>query len=575
MNSPPPKDGLQAPKRGRGRPRTGQLTQYTGGRLGARVTRDIDGESVRKRVKLETRDGGAAQKKIERLAKNPTAPVAIAHSDETFAEAAERLDPERSRKIVRGHEELGKLKLHAFPIIGALPVTAVTTDHIETVLDAVMQKGRDQQTVKHVLNAMNAVFKHIKRDKTLPYRLGANPVLAATMPEFAKRLKKVTMALEDHELGVYLRWRHPVERFQVAVLQRQVMSVIGRCFGGERTGDFHANAWEDFDVDGGAFRSGWAPRQKTGLPQRLDVPEPMRPILRAYWEAQGRPMTGPLFPVLRGDRTGEGREGGSHADAFRRDLQRAFGIYEWRELPRPSGKPGRGAPRLGWVKAREMTGRERELFLPGKYTEPVDFHSWRRSFAIGMQDAGMGLSHGAALAGAGPETHKLYRRDRGTARQVPAQALPDLSGVAGALFGHSMAENAEGGFPMTLDSETDSATYTRARKDSNLRPSASECDERITKHAITCDRLLTGDGGDEAKTPHENVAGLNWWPQLTLSEDALSDLVSLASKAKRWDLVEALSSQLTGLLDALAAATPPNVASLAAARKRRGDGGGK
>jgi hypothetical protein len=50
------------------------------------------------------------------------------------------------------------------------------------------------------------------------------------------------------------------------------MSVIGRCFDGERTGDMHANCWEDFQIEDGAFPSGWAPREKTGLPQRLEIP---------------------------------------------------------------------------------------------------------------------------------------------------------------------------------------------------------------------------------------------------------------------------------------------------------------
>jgi hypothetical protein len=55
-----------------------------------------------------------------------------------------------------------------------------------------------------------------------------------------------------------------------------------------------------------------------------------------------------------------------------------------------------------------------------------------------------------------------------------------------------------------------------------------------------------------------------------LSEEALTRMQALASKAKDWDLAEQLSAQLK----ALAAATPPNVTSIDAARKRRDEGSG-
>ena len=218
--SVPPK--AETAKRGRGRPRKGEVTQYKGGRKGGRVTRDIDGVSVRKRVRLETLDEAVARKKLERLGKNPAAPITIAHSDETFAEAAERISAKRgaAKKLLADSmsaraaglplEDLDKLKNHAFPLIGALPVTAVTTKHVQRILKAMQAAGLELQTAKHVRNAMNAVFKDIVLDDELPYELAGNPVLVATMPDFGKRLKKERASLEDDELLVYMRWRHPV-----------------------------------------------------------------------------------------------------------------------------------------------------------------------------------------------------------------------------------------------------------------------------------------------------------------------------------------------------------------------------
>jgi hypothetical protein len=392
--------------------------------------------------------------------------------------------------------------------------------------------------------------------------------------------------LRDEELLVYLGWVHPVERFREAVLQRQVMSVIGRCFGGERTGDLHANCWEDFQIEDGAFTSGWAPREKTGLPQRLEIPPPLRPILRAYWIAKGKPLVGPLFPLLRGERTGGQRDEGSHAAAFRLDLQRALGIQVWGPLPRSGGKPGRGKPRLGWRVAREMTERERELFLPGRYTEPVVFHSSRAAFAIGLKEAGLSVSEGAARAGHGDlPTHVIYRRDRETPRTVPESALPDLGalvGKAGSIFGsgnkgHQVANTADELFEMPTDSSLDSATYLRARKDSNLRPLASESADVVAKGLKTLSGLVPADGQEEAKTPSPIVGGLKWWPKLerplTLSEDELSDLVTLATEARRWDLVRALSAQLETLIVAEAPPAPdPETGIIDVARFRRRKG---
>jgi hypothetical protein len=55
-----------------------------------------------------------------------------------------------------------------------------------------------------------------------------------------------------------------------------------------------------------------------------------------------------------------------------------------------------------------------------------------------------------------------------------------------------------------------------------------------------------------------------------LDEGSLERSLALATRAKDWDLVQRLSAQL----ESLAAATPPNVTSLDAARKRRDDGSG-
>src|SRR5690606_29469918 len=93
------------------------------------------------------------------------------------------------------------------------------------------------------------------------------------------------------------------------------------------------------------------------------------------------------------------RSGVSHADAFRRDLRRAFGIEE--QVPSDRERPGRGpSGALVWrpVEGRELTARERELFEETDYTLPVDFHSWRRAFNQALAEAGVNAQQAQALA---------------------------------------------------------------------------------------------------------------------------------------------------------------------------------
>jgi hypothetical protein len=69
----------------------------------------------------------------------------------------------------------------------------------------------------------------------------------------------------------------------------------------------------------------------------------------------------------------------SHADAFRRDLRRAFGVDVW------------DAAKHQFVADpdHELTPRERELLEDTPFTKPVDFHSWRRAYSQALGDAGL------------------------------------------------------------------------------------------------------------------------------------------------------------------------------------------
>ena len=383
----------------------------------ARVPSMVDGEKVKVWYQLGTQSKAAARIKLARIVaevqagKAPT--PAEAERNESFAEAAQRVHESRKADGVKScADEIQRLRDYAFPEFGKQDVTRIDTTAVNGCLDACKRAGRARQTVVHLHQDIGNVFTVLKREGAVK----ANPAADAELPKFAKQMVKQRSVLTDIELGHYLGWVHPDPRFRGAVLERQTMACIARMFGGLRTGDLHALSWENLDSAEGAFRFGWAARRKTAAPQLLEIPELLRPIIRDWWERAGRPVTGVLFPSRRGKRAGQQKTKGSHAHSFRRDLRRAFGLDTWDPvLSVWNPTPGRVA-----------TARERELFEPGDYTLPVDFHSWRRAFSQALAEADVSLQQAQALAGhASVSAHERYIQAATKMRRLPAAALPN------------------------------------------------------------------------------------------------------------------------------------------------------
>jgi hypothetical protein len=246
----------------------------------------------------------------------------------------------------------------------------------------------------------------------------------------------------------------------MAVLERQTMACVSRMFGGVRAGDLQAIEWTAFDTSTD-FERGWAPRTKTARPQLLEVPEMLRPILRDWWERHGRPTTGPIFPVRKGDRAGEQRARVQVAAAMRRDLKRAFGI----EVPRQVDvvrSNGRADVRIVWETVREVSPRERELFEPTEFTKPVDFHSFRRAFKQALVDAGVEIQTAMALSGASDaKAHQRYLANTSKMRRLPEGALPKLT-----ISDAQMPKATLGGGLRSASNRLDSES---GRRDSNPR----------------------------------------------------------------------------------------------------------
>jgi integrase len=426
------------PYYGGGRRNTGTLAR----RSDTYVSRFFEGPR-RVTYWLDTLDEVLAERRRDALAKVPPearpavvaswSPVApaplpdLGPDAQSFFRAAERAHAQRVRDgVVSAEDGWSRLKRWVLPKLGRRDVSEIKTPEINKILDKVRDAGKARDTVDHVLNDIRAVFRFLERGG----EIDENPATDATMPRFVRRVKKERAVLTDDELLAYLAWVHPDEEQRENVLERQTMACIARTFGGLRTGDLHALRWEHFaagkeSFNGLGFEWGWAPRQKTRRPQKIATHHLTQSALFTWWVSRGKPTEGLLFPSRRGERAGEAKIKVSHAGAFREDLRRAFGIV------RPVTKVitrsnGRKMTKSEWEPAREPTPREHELLEPTEYTQPVDFHSWRRAYTQALADAGATAQQATALAGhASLSAHARYLARADRALEAPESAMPD------------------------------------------------------------------------------------------------------------------------------------------------------
>lgn len=388
----------------------------------------VEGERVRVSRCLHTENKAVARRKLARLIAEGNTSREEAQRPETFGEAARRvLDDARAAGMVTHKDRLYRLETYAFPTLAKMQPSAIKASHVRSLLEEARNGGKSRQTLVHIKNDVSVVLGELWRAEVLPENVCARVQVPEALPEVSERSKKERAVLTDEELVRYLAWKHPNERHRASVLERQVMACVARMFGGLRTSDLHSVRWEGFDLL--EFSWGYAPRKKGsrlskgGKPQRLVIPEILRPIL-AMWRERNKakdgtkPSEGLLFPKRRGDGVGvDARKHTSHAEAFRRDLRRVFGIDVW------------NAETEGFEpdEDRELSAREVVLLTETDYTKPVDFHSWRRAFNQALADAGVNSQTSMALAGhSSLKAHERYLANSDTLRIVPIAALPRL-----------------------------------------------------------------------------------------------------------------------------------------------------
>lgn len=374
------------------RPRTGSLELRTGVFF-CRITVRAAGKVSRPWVCLNTGDEATARARMakanEDAAKGLAAPAPTT-TRQTFGEYAEAWRKAReARGIASADSERSLLKNHVQPALGALPLPDVRTRAIRGLLETLLAKKLARQTIVHVLGAVRGVLTQAREDE-----------LVEAVPDMPKipdlhEVEKERAQLTDAELATL--WACPKVDLEI-----KLMTLTARTEGGMRTRDVTAWSWDMIDHPG--FGSCVVPRTKTGLPQRLEIPEVLQGPLCRWWVAQGRPTEGPVFPVTKGKRRGEARKarGVSFAGRLRRALLLA-GITR------------------------------HELHHPTAVSLPVGFHSaCRGGFVSALAEADVPTREAARLTGHADErTHRKYALKTTKMQRIPAAAVPRIAtGIA-------------------------------------------------------------------------------------------------------------------------------------------------
>ena len=365
-----------------------------------------DGAEERRWINLQTKDRTTARRKLGRL-------VASLAAGELVAEAqAKTLLPETYRAftldrhakraaggVVMAVDEQRNRESSIYPLIGDLPLSRITDDHIRQVLEEAQARGLAWETVKKIRAVIRRDLKRARIEKLIEGR----PAEDVELPDGLKRDRRPFTSPTDAEIATYLA----APRLD---LETKLVVLVSRTEGGMRTAEIIRWDWTMLDLT--AFADCTILRAKTDEVQHLDIPGVLRPFLLAWWERAGRPVAGPVFPVRRGPRAGKDKKsrGTSFAHRMRRDFFRA-GVVRLPPVPDPKGKP--------------TPNPADPLYNDTPVSRRMNFHSLRRAYDRALAHAGANIQTAMTLSGhSDAKTHMGYVREAEAARPVPLAALP-------------------------------------------------------------------------------------------------------------------------------------------------------
>lgn len=547
---------MTAPKRGPGRPRRATPVKTKEG-YSARVWVEREGERVRVAVKLGTKSRVVATARKNRLLEG-AAPELLADKSRSFAEMAEEIIGASGLKDMR--RVLSRLRRYAYPLIGEMPVSDVTSVHIQEVLEEVAAaRGGYTGSVRNVRDHISAVLGPLVERRVLDVNEALRIKFKAKGGRRIRRVMLPRPVLTDEE------FERLVEGLVGEIDRggpkgRRAFELLILCLGarifGMRTSDLHAWLWEMIDTD--SFADAYVPRQKTE-DHLLDDPEgetlfeawrdePRSALpgafgrwLEAWWVGAGRPASGAVFAARKGKRAGQAKKGRNYVEVLRAALWR-FGITR---------------PQPGFEAATTDDDRKKLCELQSgiaRRRSPVDFHSFRRAAATaaGKAAAAGELSLRAAMLLTHHSNPAIFARYQAREDRivVPESAVPRVMAAPMALF-QSVNHTAQPKTAAVSDKEVNvkSARSTQERPDEVVSPGFPHI----------------GEPPNDVVTPPPTTERQNSLPLFESLDEVLAIAVQLAMKEADFASLEALVE-----VAKRRRATPPdNVSILDSARRRK------
>jgi hypothetical protein len=453
---------------------------------------------------LGTDNESLAEQKLAQWIETGIPPRAKAR--ESFALSARRIVAEQRASGFAGAADRSyRVETYALPRLGHLEIEQIEQHHLNSVLADMVKLGLLVDTVHHMRTDLSKIFKTLVGEGSLRHCVATGMEL----PDGCEHDARPRKAVSDEHVVQFLRRRGTAGELEMLVL-------IARWVGGQRTSDVHAGDWTHVDTvhwktmrvrrPKTEAKPGALPGRKKGRRRASrsfeftehDIPSDVVGPLRAWWEAHGRPTSGPIFPARRGKNAGKRKasRGISYAKRWRDAL--------WEErivCPLPGFESAVGDARREYCAYQADTDETRK----------TDFHTIRSAYITGLARAGVNEQMAMIAAGHGGDsrTHRGYLKVDEIA--VPAAALPSLAlpalptppaplppapspeasrlesvltGLSAllerALVASAAAESidpARGSMaspPSAFDPAIPEQFQQRARKDSNLRPTAPE-----------------------------------------------------------------------------------------------------
>lgn len=372
---------------------------------------------------------------------------------ERFEKAAERVLTAAEQRAGSDRGKLqavrarrARLRTFALPRIGLVEVGRIQANHVASVLDA-MAAADDKAggTILKMRSDISQILAVLVREGAVK----DNCARSLPAPKDAREDTRERMTLSDAQLLEFQRQRG-------FTTQLDMLAMTTRGIAGQRPSDAHASVWEDIDTvsfawmrvrrpktDGAvgkAVRGGRKARAYEKVVHEID--ELYRAPWQAYWVAQGRPISGPVFPTLRDGVTkpmklkdgravarrpsqaGSHRAPGSSYAQPLRDAVWACRIYS----PLPGFDPAAPDKRL----CRFQTDTDE--------TRRLDFYGLRGALVTALADAGVETATQLAITGHTQLTTQLQHYMGRRRVRVPRAALPG-GGAGGGVLSDSHPES--------------------------------------------------------------------------------------------------------------------------------------